>query len=139
MITEETMKHLTRVSPNNREARLALALHKRQARGKNHAYNIDPGMALAREICQRNNRQQIIGHITSIVEDDQGIVVKGVIDNPDHPAVKELILNSPKTLEILRIPDRTMPEINNRQGDKWEPPTTEMVLDAFDVWAKGVS
>lgn len=110
MITEETMKHLTRVSPNNREARLALALHKRRSVGKNHAYTIDPGMALARDICRRNNGQQIIGHITSIVQDDHGIVVKGVID----------------------IPDRTMPSIKQA----WAAPTVETrVLDPFDIWA----
>lgn len=104
MITEETMKHLTRVSPNNRNARLALALRNRHKEGKIDAYTIDPGMALAREICRREHQQQIIGYITSIVDDGHGIVVTGVLAKP-----------------------------------VWAPPTTELVLDAFDIWAKGVS
>jgi hypothetical protein len=109
VITEETMKHLTRVSPNNRDARLALALRNRRRTGKNHAYIIDPGMALAREICLREDEEFI----------NTPIDLTGLV---------------PYSIEAKL--DRTMPAVKQT----WAAPTVETrVLDAFDVWAKGVS
>jgi hypothetical protein len=140
VITEETMRHLTRVAPNNRDARLALALHKRRAVGKNHAYIIDPGMALAREICRRETEPlptagQIMAEVFTAIatvrhSPDVTELVPYSIDLkedriPDlYAAVAEILTWGP--------PDRTMPAVKTT----WPAPTVEaVVLDAFDIWA----
>lgn len=83
----------------SRDARLALSLYRRRDLIQSHAYTIDPGMRLARELYFKSLRPVIL-----------------VMDPP-----------------LLKIPDRTMPQVKESFG----PPTTEMVLDDFDIWIGG--
>lgn len=94
--------------------KLAAIRAARIAEVQQHAYRIDPGMKLARQL-YLNDLKGSIPNWGPTIED----VLTRFVD------VVTPIINA--------MPDRTMPPEKSRE--LFAPPTTEMVLDAFDIWA----